>query len=361
MNNKVYLLLENGDVFEGKSFGAQGRATGEAVFTTGMTGYLETLTDPSYCGQMVVQTFPLIGNYGDIPQDYESDKVWPSAYIVRDFADVPSNFRCQGTLDAMLKAHGVVGMYDLDTRRLTKTLRESGTMNAVILPTLTNISDEIELLHQMKNERPIMRVTCREPIYWNENEGGKRVVVWDFGAKKSMIDKLHTRGLNTVRVPADYSCEQVLALKPDGVLLSNGPGDPTDNPEIIAEIGKLFETGVPIMGICLGHQLLALSQGAKSTRLLYGHRGANQPAMDLKTGRAYMTSQNHGYAIVTSTLPHHAKLLFVNLNDDSCEGVDYPWHNAFSVQFHPEASSGPLDTGYLFDRFVDMMGGARNA
>lgn len=361
MDNKVYLLLENGDVFEGKSFGAQGRASGEAVFTTGMTGYLETLTDPSYCGQMVVQTFPLIGNYGDIPQDYESEKVWPSAYIVRDFADVPSNFRCQGTLDAMLKAHGVVGMYDLDTRRLTKTLRESGTMNAVILPTLTNIPEEIEKLHQMKNERPVLKVTCSEPIYWNENEGGKRVVVWDFGVKKSMIDKLHTRGVNTVRVPATYSCEQVLALNPDGVLLSNGPGDPADNPDIIAEVGKLFESSVPIMGICLGHQLLALSQGAKSTRLLYGHRGANQPAMDLKTGRAYMTSQNHGYAIVTSTLPRHAKLLFVNLNDDSCEGVDYPWHNAFSVQFHPEASSGPLDTGYLFDRFIDMMGGARNA
>lgn len=361
MDNRIYLLLENGQVFEGRSFGAEGKAAGEAVFTTGMTGYLETLTDPSYCGQMVVQTFPLIGNYGDIPEDYESGRVWPAAYIVRDYAELPSNFRCQGTLDAMLKAHGVIGMYDVDTRLLTKTLRESGTMNAAILTSLTNVPAEIETLKSLRNERPVMKVTCSEPIYQNVNEGGKRVVVWDFGVKKSMINRLHTRGLNTVQVPAFYSCEQVLALKPDGVLLSNGPGDPADNPDIIEQVGKLFESGVPIMGICLGHQLLALSQGAKSTRLLYGHRGANQPAMDLMTGRAYSTSQNHGYAIVTSSLPRHAKLLFTNLNDDSCEGIDYPWHNAFSVQFHPEASSGPLDTGYLFDRFVEMMGGALNA
>lgn len=361
MENKIYLLLENGRVFEGKSFGAQGRATGEAVFTTGMTGYLETLTDPSYCGQIVTQTFPLIGNYGDISADYESGKVWPSAYIVRDFAQIPSNFRCEGTLDELLKRHGVIGMYDVDTRQLTKTLRESGTMNAVILTSLADVASEIEALKSYKNERPVMNVTCREPIFREEHEGGKRVVVWDFGVKKSMIDKLHTRGLNTVQVPADYSCEQVLSFKPDGVLLSNGPGDPADNPDIIEQIGKLFESGVPIMGICLGHQMLAISQGARSERLPYGHRGANQPAMDLQTGRAYATSQNHGYAIVTSSLPRHAKLLFTNLNDDSCEGISYPWHNAFSVQFHPEASSGPLDTGYLFDRFVDMMGGARNA
>lgn len=361
MDNRIYLLLENGQVFEGKSFGAEGRAEGEAVFTTGMTGYLETLTDPSYCGQMVVQTFPLMGNYGDIPEDYESDRVWPSAYIVRDYAELPSNFRCQGTLDAMLKAHGVVGMYDVDTRRLTKTLRENGTMNAAVLTSLANVPVEIEALKQLRNVRPVDKVTCKEPIYWEENPNGKRVVVWDFGAKNSMITKLHTRGLNTVRVPASYSCEQVLSLKPDGVLLSNGPGDPTDNPEIIAEIGKLFESGVPIMGICLGHQLMALSQGAKSTRLLYGHHGANQPVMDLKTGRAYASSQNHNYSIVTSSLPRHAKLLFTNLNDDSCEGIDYPGHKAFSVQFHPEAASGPMDTGYLFDRFVEMMGGAHNA
>ena len=184
MDNRIYLLLENGQVFEGRSFGAEGKAAGEAVFTTGMTGYLETLTDPSYCGQMVVQTFPLIGNYGDIPEDYESGRVWPAAYIVRDYAELPSNFRCQGTLDAMLKAHGVIGMYDVDTRLLTKTLRESGTMNAAILTSLTNVPAEIEALKSLRNERPVMKVTCSEPIYQNVNEGGKRVVVWDFGVKK---------------------------------------------------------------------------------------------------------------------------------------------------------------------------------
>ena len=361
MDEKRYLLLENGDVFEGRAFGADGRAVGEAVFTTGMTGYLETLTDPSYCGQLVMQTFPQIGNYGDIPEDYESPRVWPRAYIVRDYAQTPSNFRSSGDIDSMLKRFGTVGIYDIDTRGLTKTLRESGTMNAAVLPSITNLSDEIAALKALKNERPVLQVTCSAPVTETPNPNGKLVAVWDFGVKKSMVQRLHMRGVNTVRVPATWTCEQLVALKPDGVLLSNGPGDPAENPDIIEQIGKLFTTGIPIMGICLGHQMLALSQGAKSVRLPYGHRGANQPVMDLMSGRSYSTSQNHGYAIITSTLPKHAKLLFTNLNDDSCEGVDYPWHNAFSVQFHPEASSGPLDTGYLFDRFVEMIGGAENA
>lgn len=361
MDNRIYLLLENGNVFEGRSFGAEGRAKGEAVFTTCMTGYIETLTDPNYCGQMVIQTFPLAGNYGDIPEDYESAKMWPSAYIVRDYAEMPSNFRCQGTFDAMLKAHDVIGMYDVDTRLLTRTLRENGTMNAAILTSLTDVPAEIEALKRLKNEAPVKKVTCREPIYCEANIGGRRVVVWDLGVKNSLLKMLHARGLNTVQVPADYSCEQILALAPDGVLLSDGPGDPAENPEIISEIGRFFGSGVPVMGVGLGHQLLAMSQGARVEKLRHGHHGANQPVMDLQTGRAYASKQNHNYAIVTASLPRLARLLFVNLNDDTCAGIDYPWHNAFSVQFSPEGESGNMNTGYLFDRFAEMMGGARNA
>lgn len=354
MAKNAYLVLENGDVFEGYSFGAQADVIGEIVFTTAMTGYLETLTDPSYYGQIVVQTFPLIGNYGVIPSDFESAHPWVRAYIVREYCEEPSNFRCEGKLDDFLREQGIPGLWGIDTRRLTKIIRESGVMNAFLTTDKSKIPEGAQLCKPYRIEGAVNAVSRFEP-YETVGASERTVVLWDFGAKENIPRELIRRGCKVIRVPGSTTAEEVLSYDPDGIMLSNGPGDPAENTDIIAELKKIADSGIPIFGICLGHQLMALSQGAQTHKLHYGHRGTNQPVKDLATGRVYITTQNHGYAVVSDTLPANAVLSYVNANDGTCEGVNYTDKPVFTVQFHPEACGGPLDTRFLFDRFISMM------
>ena len=355
MNNTAYLILQNGNIFSGRRFGAEGDITAELVFTTAMTGYLETLTDPSYHGQMVVQTFPLIGNYGVIPADFESASPRLSAYIVKEKCNIPSNFRSEGDLDSYLKASGIIGLEDVDTRTLTKIIREYGVMNAAIVSEIPeDLPKFVAALALKELGSDVYQVTCSEPATFNK-EGNKHIVLWDFGYKRGMATELIARGCRVTVVPAGSTFAEIAAYQPDGILLSNGPGDPAVNTAIIREIRQAMDAEIPVFGICLGHQLMALAQGAQTTKLRYGHRGANQPVRDIRTGHLYITSQNHGYAVETESLPETAKLRFENLNDLTCEGVDYLHTPAFSVQFHPEARGGPLDTTFLFDRFLAMV------
>ena len=355
MSRTAYLILENGAVFEGKAFGAEKETTGELVFTTAMTGYLETLTDPSYFGQVVIQTFPLIGNYGVIPADFESDSPSLKGYIVREWCQVPSNFRCEGDLDTFLKAASIPGIYGIDTRALTRIVREYGVMNCKITysPEITN--DELEQIKKYVITDAVESTTINKIQKFKAENGDLNVVLMDFGAKQNICRELLDRGCNVTVVPSHTSAEEIRAMNPDGIMLSNGPGDPSENTEIIARLKKLCEYKIPTFGICLGHQLLALSQGAKTEKLKYGHRGANQPAKEVETGKVYITSQNHGYAVVNDSLPENGKVSFVNGNDNTCEGVTYTNMPAFSVQFHPEACGGPHDTEFLFERFIKMM------
>lgn len=350
MKKKAYLTLQNGKVFAGERFGADGEVVGELVFTTGMTGYIETLTDPSYYGQIVTQTFPLIGNYGVIPPDAESKKPWVSAYIVREKCDSPSNFRSEKTLDDYLKENGIVGLYGIDTRELTKIVREAGVMNAKISDKPVSDFGDMEK-YVIKDA--VKSVTCGEVGYFG-NEDGLKVVVWDFGAKDNIVRELVKRGCYCVKVPSFYTAEQILALNPDGLMLTNGPGDPAENVEIIENIRKLAGK-LPIFGICLGHQLFALAMGGKTKKMKYGHRGANQPVKNLETGRVYISSQNHGYEVLTDGLEGVGRLSYVNANDNTCEGFDYPDLDAYTVQFHPEACGGPRDAAFLFDKFIANM------
>lgn len=355
MSRKSFLILENGKVFEGKGFGAEKDVVGEIVFTTAMTGYLETLTDPSYYGQVVVQTFPLIGNYGVIPSDFESSRPALKAYIVRNRCQEPSNFRCEGILDTFLKNTGVPGIYDIDTRALTRIVREYGVMNCKITSTLDNLDKDLEEIKHYKVVDAVESVTPKETASFAAENPRYNVALWDFGAKSNIQRSLLKRGCNVTVFPASATAEEIAAINPDGIMLSNGPGDPQENQEIIKQLRLLCEKKIPTFGICLGHQLLALSQGATTDKLKYGHRGANQPAEDVETGRVYITSQNHGYAVVSNSLPANAKESFVNANDGTCEGVTYTNMPAFSVQFHPEACGGPLDTEFLFDRFISLI------
>ena len=355
MSSKAYLVLKNGTVFEGKAFGATKEVTGELVFTTAMTGYLETLTDPSYYGQVVIQTFPLIGNYGVIPSDFESEKPALKAYVVRNKCQEPSNFRCEGTLDAFLKSSEVPGIYDLDTRALTRIVREYGVMNCKLVYSLDNLENDLKEINDYKVKDAVKSVTLNETQVFNAENGKLNVVLWDFGAKDNIRRELVKRGCNVTVVPSSTTACEIKALNPDGIMLSNGPGDPEENVEVIQELKELCNAKIPTFGICLGHQLLALSQGATTEKLKYGHRGANQPAKEIETGRVYITSQNHGYAVVGNSLPNNAIESYINANDGTCEGVEYTDMPAFSVQFHPEASAGPLDTAYLFDKFIELM------
>lgn len=355
MKPSRYVVLENGQVFSGKPFGAEGDILGEIVFTTGMTGYLETLTDPSYYGQIVIQTFPLIGNYGVIPADFESSSSHVKAYIVREWCQVPSNFRCEGELDAFLKEHNIPGVYGIDTRELTKVIREVGVMNAKITSEIDDLDRILAEIRSYRIENAVESVSSNEISIQQGDPDGFKVVLWDFGAKENIRRELLKRGCEVITVPSHTTAKAIADLKPDGIMLSNGPGDPADNTKIISELARLGETGLPIYGICLGHQLLALAQGGETAKLKYGHRGANQPVKDLNQGKVYITSQNHGYAVVAESLPAHAVMRFVNVNDGTCEGIEYKNMPAFSTQFHPEASAGPLDTCYLFDQFMDLM------
>lgn len=354
---KAYLVLSNGMTFEGTRIGAEGNSIGELVFTTGMVGYLETLTDPSYAGQIVIQTFPLIGNYGVIEEDFEG-KSAVAGYIVRECCQEPSNFRSQYALDEFLKNNGICGLCGIDTRELTRVLREEGVMNATICGELPTDLHEIRTFSV---KGAVEQVSCREKtVFPADGETKYRVTLIDYGAKRNIIRSLTARGCQVTVVPQSTTAEEILAGQPNGVMLSNGPGDPADNVYCIEQLRKLIGK-LPVFGICLGHQLAALAMGGRTVKLKYGHRGANQPVREAGGPRTYITSQNHGYTVVPESLGGKAVLTFVNANDGSCEGLSYPGKQCFTVQFHPEACAGPRDTGFLFDRFTGMMGGNGNA
>ncbi|MCL2084136.1 MAG: carbamoyl phosphate synthase small subunit [Oscillospiraceae bacterium] len=343
---RAYLILENGQIFEGEPFGAHGETTGEVVFATGMTGYLETLTDPSYYGQIVLQTFPLIGNYGVIPSDFESALIGAKGYIVKHPCREPSNFRSEETLDAFLKARGIVGLCGIDTRALTRVIRSDGVMNGKITTSPPAEADRGEAAaYTIRNA---IASVSRRGIK-KTGEGCRKVILIDFGAKRGIADALAARDCEVFSFPHDAPAEEILKHKPSGIMLSNGPGDPAspENAGIVETIKILQQSGVPIFGICLGHQLLALANGYKTQKLKFGHRGANQPVRETAANRVYITSQNHGYAVIADNSA------FENVNDGTCEGIDYGV--SFSVQFHPEARGGPLDTAFLFDRFLERI------
>ncbi|MCI9578717.1 MAG: glutamine-hydrolyzing carbamoyl-phosphate synthase small subunit [Oscillibacter sp.] len=350
---KGYLVLADGQVFQGFRFGGEAGAVGELVFTTGMCGYVETLTDPSYAGQIVLQTYPLIGNYGVIPEDFEG-ACHVKGYVVRERCGHPSNFRSQGDLEGFLKERNIPGLYGVDTRQLTRILRESGVMNALLCD---EVPKDLSPLQNYAVTGVVEAVTCREPAVFPA-EGASprfRVALLDYGAKRNIVRELQKRGCEVTVLPASTSAEDLLARKPDGVMLSNGPGDPAENIYQIEQIQKLLGK-VPLFGICLGHQLTALAAGGRTYKLKYGHRGVNQPVRDLGGPRTYITSQNHGYAVDGDSVKR-GRVSFANANDGTCEGLDYPELRAFTVQFHPEARGGPRDTAFLFDRFVDLMKG----
>ncbi len=392
---KAFLILEDGTVFEGIHIGADRDVISEIVFNTSMAGYLEVLTDPSYAGQSVCMTYPLIGNYGICRDDMESIKPWPDALLVRELSRISSNFRSDITIQQFLEDNGVPGIAGIDTRALTKLLREKGTMNGMITTDENYCFEELEpKLKAYTTGRVVERVTCREryvvkpsvtleqngvlsgavrfdreafergvrerrPTLVRElNGAGLRVALMDFGAKDNIARSLAERGCEVTVFPALTPAEEILAMNFDGIMLSNGPGDPKECTSIINEIKKLYAADVPIFAICLGHQLMALATGADTYRMKYGHRGGNHPVKDLKTGRVYITSQNHGYVVDTDRLdPQIAMPAFVNVNDGTNEGLAYTGKNIFTVQYHPEACPGPQDSRYLFDRFIRMMKG----
>ena len=349
---KGYLVLQDGRVFEGVRFGANADTIGELVFTTGMCGYIETLTDPSYAGQIVMQTYPLIGNYGIIREDFEGN-CCVKGYVVREYCDAPSNFRTDCDLDTYLKEQNVPGLYGVDTRELTRIIREHGVMNATICD---EVPADLKPVETYAVVGVVEAVTCKEPtVHPAVGEEMFKVSLLDYGAKNNIIRELQKRGCTVTVLPATTSAEDILTSDPDGVMVSNGPGDPAENVYQIEQIKKLLGK-VPMFGICLGHQLTALAAGGKTYKLKYGHRGVNQPVRDVNGVRTFITSQNHGYAVDSDSI-QTGRLSFANANDGTCEGIDYPDLKAFTVQFHPEACTGPKDTSFLFDRFVELMKG----
>ena len=390
---KAFLILEDGTVFEGTHIGADKEIISEIVFNTSMAGYLEVLTDPSYAGQAVCMTYPLIGNYGICRDDMESLKPWPDGFIVRELSRIPSNFRCDCTIQQFLEENGVPGIAGIDTRALTKILREKGTMNGMITTDENYDFEQIQpRLKAYTTGKVVERVTCKEkyvippttelsqngPLSGSAkfdkaayesgvreqrptlvktlNGTGLKVALMDFGAKANIAHSLAERGCEVTVYPALTSAEEILASAPDGIMLSNGPGDPKECTSIIQEIKKLYATEIPIFAICLGHQLMALATGADTHKMKYGHRGGNHPVKDLATGRVYISSQNHGYVVDTDKLdPKIAVPAFINVNDGTNEGLSYTGKNIFTVQYHPEACPGPQDSRYLFDRFIDLM------
>ena len=352
---KAFLILSDGNVFEGTSIGAEREVISEIVFNTSMTGYLEVLTDPSYAGQAVVMTYPLIGNYGICHADEESGRPWPDGFIVRELSRVPSNFRSEDSIQNFLKENNIPGITGIDTRALTKILREKGTMNGMITTNENyNLDEILPKLKEYTTGKVVEKVTCEEK-YVLPGDGFK-VALMDFGAKRNIARSLNKRGCEVTVYPALTTAEEILAANPDGIMLSNGPGDPKECVSIIKEIKKLYDSDVPIFAICLGHQLMALATGADTHKMKYGHRGANHPVKDLQTGKVYISSQNHGYVVDMDTLDDKiARPAFINVNDKTNEGLEYVGKNIFTVQFHPEACAGPKDSDYLFDRFMNMM------
>ncbi len=357
---KAKLILENGAIFRGESIGDTAERVFEMVFNTSMTGYQEILTDPSCAGQGVVMTYPLIGNYGVNGEDDESGRPWAEALIVRHLTERGSNFRCEGDLGSYLKQHHITGIQHVDTRSLTRILRSQGTMNAMITcAEYFSIETVLARLKAYRVGKAVEKVTRQAPETF-EAIGQERfhVAVMDYGVKRHMIECLRRRGCKVTALPALTPAQEVLSGGYDGVMLSGGPGDPVDNPAVIAEIRKLYDSDIPLFGVCLGHQLLALAIGAKTGKLAYGHWGANHPVRDLEKQRVFITSQNHGYVVLTDTVdPAVAEVSHVNANDGTCEGLRYKRPKCFTTQFHPEANVGPKETEYLFNRFVSFLGG----
>ncbi len=352
---KAFLLLEDGTVFEGNSFGMEGNIVGEVVFNTGMTGYQEILTDPSYCGQIVCMTYPLIGNYGVNFDDIESVKPQVKGFIVRELCKTPSNWRSIETLNEYLKRNEIIGLEGIDTRELTIVLRDKGTMKGTIV-TGETLSDVEERLAELKNhtiDNPVLQVTTPE-IEHIKGEGYK-IALLDYGLKKNIVRSLLNRNCEVCIFPATATAQEVLSIEPDGIMLSNGPGDPKDCQFQIDTIKELIGKK-PIFGICLGHQLTALANGADAKKLKYGHRGCNHPVKDIEKDMTYITSQNHGYTIIEDSLNKEImSVSHINMNDGTIEGIKYKNAPLFTVQFHPEASPGPGDTAYLFDEFIEMI------
>lgn len=347
-----FLILEDGTVFEGVIFGSQQKVVGEVVFNTGMTGYQEILTDPSYHGQIVVMTFPMIGNYGINQFDVESDRPKVKGLIVREACTTPNNWMSQETLEEYLRKNNITAIEGIDTRALTRKIREKGTMIGLITPCFPD-KEEIDQLKEYTIRNPVDNVTTKQ-VHTIPGEG-PHIAVIDFGVKKNIIESLRRRGCRITIFPAKSDAHEILSVNPDGVLLSNGPGDPKDNVEAIETIKTLVERK-PVFGICLGHQLLALAAGADTHKLKYGHRGCNHPVVDLTRGRTYITSQNHGYAVKeTSVDPQKIEITHKNLNDGTVEGLKYKDRPVFSVQFHPEACPGPSDTEFIFDEFLALV------
>ncbi len=349
---KVYLVTEDGHTFEGYAFGAEKEVCGELVFNTSMVGYIETLTDPAFYGQIVVETFPMIGNYGIISEDFEG-KCALNAFIVREWCDTPSNFRCESDLDEFLKEHDIPGIYGIDTREITKHLRENGTMNAKVC---YSVPQNLEEIKNYKITNAVEKITT-DKVYVCPAVGAVKykVTVLDYGIKKSFINELCKRGCEVKVVPASMSAEEILESTPDGVFLSGGPGDPADCVQYANELNKLFGL-IPMFGVGLGHQLLALASGATTYKLKQGHRGGNQPSHRIGTNRTYITSQNYGYAVVADSVKV-GEVDYINANDYTCEGIDYADAKAFSVQFYPESIEGLHSTSFLYDKFIELMGG----
>ena len=364
------LVLKDGTVFRGTSIGAEGLAVGEVVFNTAITGYQEILTDPSYCRQLVTLTYPHIGNTGANPVDVESDRIYAAGLVIRDLALLPSNWRMQWTLSDYLKQHGVPAIADIDTRRLTRLLREKGAQDGCLM---AGKVDEKEALKAARGFPGLVGmdlakvVSCSKPYEWDEGtwalgqgygrltEPRFHVVACDYGIKRNILRKLVSRGCRVTVIPAQTPANEALALKPDGVFLSNGPGDPEPCDYAIRSIRKFLDVGIPTFGICLGHQLMGLASGAKTLKMKFGHHGANHPVQDLDSGRVMITSQNHGFAVDPATLPATARVTHVSLFDGSLQGFARTDRPAFCFQGHPEASPGPHDVDYLFDKFVQLM------
>ncbi|MED5020279.1 carbamoyl phosphate synthase small subunit [Paenibacillus chibensis] len=348
------LLLEDGTLFTGSAFGAEGEKTGEVVFNTGITGYQEVLSDPSYCGQIVTMTYPLIGNYGITRDDFESVVPFVHGFVVRRHETVPSNWRAEYSVDSLLKEYGIVGISGIDTRMLTRMIRQHGTMKGI----LTTSAQSVEELRERLAASPILTnqvETVSTKHVYSSPGSRERIVLVDYGAKTGILRELTARGCDVVVVPQDTTADEIRRLNPDGIQLSNGPGDPKDVPHAIRTIQELLGE-YPIFGICLGHQLFALACGADTEKLKFGHRGGNHPVKDLKTNRCYITSQNHGYTVnEDSVAGTELEVTHINNNDKTIEGLKHKKYPAFTVQYHPEAAPGPYDNSYLFDQFLEMI------
>ncbi len=348
---KAYLVLEDGSVFEGFGFGAESGCLGELVFTTGVCGYVESLTDPAYYGKILLQTFPLIGNYGIMEEDFQG-ACHVKGYVVREWCNTPSNFRCEYDIDTFLKNQGVPGIYGVDTREITRLLREKGSMNAMITDTLPADMDAIKAY---KIEKAVEAVTCKKVATFPADKETYKVVLWDLGYKKYLVESLQSVGCSVTVVPASITAEEILAMNPNGVVVAGGPGDPAENTALIAQVAALMGK-VPMLGIDLGHLVMALAQGGQVQKMKHGHHGGNQPAREVGTLRTFITAQNHNYAVLSDSV-NTGKRSYYNANDNSCEGMDYKDLKAFSVAFQPESHKGNRNPAFVFTQFANLMGG----